>query len=197
MKKKLLVTLMFCVCLTACTIMKQANSSGTLRTESIEIGSEKFEYFYEDYFYPAFLSVITASTWDDPEKLNPSYFVNYYTAVQYYQIPHGSETDDFQETSVEAGKLEEMIVSHFDVSVDFLRQAKEYDRNSNTYLLEYLGGAASAKIVKATQNGDILMLEFEYYSPADEVTVIRTGTLNIKITDDNFKYLSCTSNAVK
>ena len=64
-------------------------------------------------------------------------------------------------------------------------------------MLGYLGGAASSKVVDIARNDDILTLSFEYYSPADEITIIRTGTLNIQIENDGYKYISCTSKEVE
>ena len=87
-------------------------------------------------------------------------------------------------------------MQHFDVSREFLKTSKQYDADREVYILDYLGGSASSKVVGAKENSGVLALDFEYYSPIDDATVIRTGTLSIQTNTTPYKYLSCESVAV-
>ena len=199
MKKKLLVALMLCFFLTGCTNLEKTDSLGTSQTEEIlqTPTNTDLEHLYNDYFYPVFLSSISASTWNDPTELSPNNFVDYYIATRYYQPGKALERNTEQEDIVSSQELEAFVFNHFDISSDFLKQADSYDPDKDIYVLGYLGGAASSKVVDIARSDDILTLSFEYYSPADEITIIRTGTLNIQIENDGYKYISCTSKEVE
>lgn len=151
------------------------------------------EEIYRLYFHPLFLATITAESWDDPQQLSPDAFVHYYLARHYYDPVHPAERDLEREETVDQQVLEQEVMSHFDVSREFLRQSQEYDPDRGVYVMNYLGGAASSKVVGATWNGDRLSISFEYYSPADDTTVIRSGSLQMYISGEEYQYLSCTS----
>ena len=165
-----------------------------------EFSQEQLEQFYEEYFYPVFLSSVTAATWDGPEDWDnpeehwPDRLVNCYTAAKYYSAAGEAEKGELEpETTVPQQELEEWTMARFDVTADFLRQSSQYDEDRQVYVLEYLGGAASSRVVGAEKNGDVLSLSFEYYSPADEETVIRTGVLDLRLEEDGYRFVSCTS----
>ncbi len=173
---------------------KEEPSSEQKQAEG-KLDTADLEQLDTEYFDSVFLASITAQNWTNPEDLRPDSLINYYTASQYYQPDRKAESNMKIDETVPSRKLEDVVLSHFDVSVDFLRSAEGYDKENDVYALEYLGGAASAKVVKAEQNGDVLTLSFEYYSPSDDATVIRTGTLSIQITGDGYRYLSCATEA--
>lgn len=152
--------------------------------------TDDLEYLYNEYFEPAFWGAVTAQTWDNPEQLLPENFAKFYAAKA---MP---KTRESEQESVAAKDFEGYIQSYFNVSPDFLRKAEIYDEKTDSYIIGYLGGGASAKVVGAKTDGEMLMLNYEYYSPADDVTVIRRGTLRIKFETDGYKYVSCATEAV-
>ena len=151
---------------------------------------------YDLYFHPVFLSCISAESWENPEQLQPGVFVHYYLARHYYDPKHPVERNLEEEETVDQLVLEQEVMSHFQVTTEFLRQAQEYDPTRGVYRMDYLGGAASSKVVSATWNGDQLTIAFEYYSPADDTTVIRRGSLQMSFTGEEYQYISCTSTPV-
>jgi len=184
--------LCLCFCFSACSPAKAPSSSAPLDPENLD---ELYSDYFHPYFHPVFWSSITASSWSDPAELDPRHFVHYYTAAQYYNTHNDDKDWTELPESVPAQELEDFVLSHFDVSTELLRSADAYDPEKNVYAIEYMGGASSARVVDATLEGDLLLLTFEYYSPADDVTVTRSGTLQLRVGNGTHQYLSCVSHA--
>lgn len=140
----------------------------------------------EDYLAPAFFSAMTAKNWDSPALLPPDSFVKFYVAKE---MPPERDLD--KTDTLPAAELEAYIQQYFNVPTDLLRKAEAYDPAGQFYTLGYLGGGASAKVVSAEMDGDTLLLQYEYYSPADETTVIRTGLLSLQFGNEGYRYISC------
>lgn len=209
MKRRIFAAmLVICLLLTGCqgqtdeTSEKGANSSSS-EMASTTFSEEELDSFYTEYYYPVFLAAITSESWSDTSKWENTdghwadRLINYYTAVKYYSIPgQPQERDTSKEDTEPAEIVEDFIMQHFNVSREFLRTSQQYDAEREVYILEYLGGAASSKVIGAEENSGVLALDFEYYSPMDDTTVIRTGTLSIQTNITPYKYLSCESVAV-
>lgn len=74
---------------------------------------------------------------------------------------------------------------------DYLKQSEYYNAQSDDYSIPmHSSGAASVKAVDVDKKDNIVTITYEYYSPADEVTVIRTGTLTVETDNADFQYLS-------
>lgn len=197
----------FCLLLTGCQ-NQVGNSFNTESNTSSEISNytenkENIETLNAEYYYPAFLASITAESWNNTNEWEnsdshwPDRLVNFYTAKKYYSIPGSpEERDTIMEDVEDAELVEDFVMQYFDVSREFLRTSQQYDDERGVYILEYLGNAASSKVVSVEEKDGILGLNFEYYSPMDDTTIIRTGTLYIQKNTTSYKYLSCVSTAV-
>lgn len=146
------------------------------------------------YLDPVFWASITAKSWNSPSEIPPEDFVNFYI-FSFLEKNKGIDRETYR---VSVKEYEEFIKQYFDIEDSQLQQVPEYDEKMNEYSnFGYLGGGASGKVTAAEVREDRLILQYEYYSPADDVTVIRTGILNIYISDNGYKYLSCKTKEVQ
>lgn len=93
---------------------------------------------------------------------------------------------------VDADEVENYIKRYFDVSAERIREAENCDPKADQYEFVFeIGGAATFNLVggKRLKNGDVI-LNFEYYSPADDITVIQSGELKLTPVDDGYLYAS-------
>lgn len=146
-----------------------------------------YDTLYDKYLNFAFRSGVTAQTWDNPNNLDPDSFVVYYV----YCVTWGGKEYPDYESGFPADDLESYVKQYFNVETKTIRSSTMYDAQKNVYHCEGLGGAASAKVVGATKEGNRLTLTFEVYSGADDITVLWGGDLTIEFSGDNFKYVSC------
>lgn len=134
---------------------------------------------------------ITSQTWNDASQIDPDFLISFFCArTGLGQLPL------YGEPAVAPAELVESFVKlYFDVDESHLRKAVYYNEDTNTYKLPIsMGGAASFKVVDAVVENYDLTLFYEYYSPADDTTVIRTGNLKIEPSNEYFtryKYVSC------
>ncbi len=134
-------------------VKKEEPSSEQKQTEG-KLNTTDLEQLYTEYFDSVFLASITAQNWTDPETLRPDSLINYYTASQYYQPDRKAESNMKIDETVPSQKLEDFVLSHFDVSADFLRSAEGYDKENEVYALEYLGGSGKREGCKSrTERG--------------------------------------------
>ncbi len=153
---------------------------------------EDLDLLTEEYLTPAVFSAITARSWEDPMELSPDQLVEFY-AIR--ELP--AERDLRQADTVPAEQLEEYVQQYFDVPSEVLRRAESYDAGQNCYELGYFGDPGRHRVVDARQEGDRLLLDYEYYSRADDSTVIRRGTLELRKTGEgSWQYRSCATGAV-
>lgn len=138
---------------------------------------------------------ITSQTWDDASQIRPEFLVNFFgarTELSWLSI-------DMESAEVPAELVESFVKLHFDVDASHLQKAEFYNEDKNAYELPTPpSGAASFKVVDAVMDNCILTLFYEYYSPADDITVIRKGNLKIEFPDEyqaefqlQYRYISC------
>lgn len=97
---------------------------------------------------------------------------------------------------VPAEELEQKLQERFDVSAELLRQSEYYDPETGLYIPGYVGSSARYEVTGAREEDGCLLLDYEYYSPADDKTVIRQGTLTLEKYGDGYRYLSCVTEPV-
>lgn len=166
------------------------------KTASAEVQSvdlKDYEQLYETYLSNVFLSSITAASWSSAEEIKPDRLINFYVFDRVVEKYTGK---DWTALRIPAKEVEDFIQSYFDVSSEHLRKSQYYHKDTDSYSFDGVGGAASSKVINAQRERDELKLDFEYYSSADDVTVIRKGTLTIKLSNTGFKYVSCMTDAV-
>ncbi len=152
-----------------------------------------YDQLYEIYFKNVFLSSITATSWSGAEEVEPDKLVYFYI---FNTVAEKYAGEDWMALRIPAKEVEGFIQSYFNVSSEHLRKSQYYHKDTDSYSFDGVGGAASSKVVNAQREGDELKLDFEYYSPADDVTAIRKGTLTIELLQDGFEYISCVSQKV-
>ncbi len=157
----------------------------SLNTVSIDLND--YESLTIEYLAPLALSSITSTTWSKADEILPHRFGLFYVAKK-------SSTDNstnWDITPFDAEEVESLVKNYFDISSEYLRSSDYYDADSSSYTFESLGGAASFKVVDAKLDDQTLLLSYEYYSPADEVSVIRKGVLTIMLGEQSYQYISC------
>ena len=155
------------------------------------INLSDYEALTKEYLAPLALSSITVTTWNNANEILPHRFGLFYVAKK--SSADSSNSTNWDTTSVDAEEVESLIKNYFDISLEYLRSSDYYDVDSSSYTFESLGGAASFKVVDAKLNAQKLLLGYEYYSPADGVTVIREGVLTIMLGEHSYKYVSCST----
>ena len=150
---------------------------------------DKFDY---KFFKDVANSGITSQTWDSASQISPESLVCFFgNTTGLSQL-----STDVESVVISGDIVESYIQLYFAVDNKYIRQAMFYDSNNNTYDIPIpYDGAASAKVVAVSEKDDIISLSYEYYSPSDDITVIREGTLDIQILEPYFKYnyISCST----
>ena len=154
----------------------------TLNTPQVDLAD--YDLLYEQYLHLPFRSLITSETWDNANDIPPDYFVNYYAYYWHDNYYQGGPLNFPPE------ELESYIQEYFDVSAEHIRTADQYDVEEDVYICFGLGGGGSSKVVGAEQNGKRLILDYEVYSPEDDVTVIWSGTLTVELSKNGYKYVA-------
>lgn len=171
------------VFLSGCTLSESSSGS--------ESGNYDPAQLTEDYLAPIAISGIGAENWEDPSALDPDQLLSYYVV---WAMP-GERNPEEPET-IPAEELEAKLQERFDVSSDLLRQSECYDPETGLYTPGYVGSSAGFQVTEAREENGRLLLSYEYYSPADDQTVIRRGTLTLEKYGDGYRYLSCDTEPV-
>lgn len=161
--------------------------TGCVPAESASGAAEPdLEQLTEEYLAPIAISGIGSQSWKDPGELDPDKLLDYYVV---WAMP--KERDPEQPETILAEELEEKLRERFDVPAELLRQADCYDPETGVYTPGYVGSSAGFRVTSARESAGHLFLEYEYYSPADDTTVIRFGLLLMEPCSEGYRYLSC------
>lgn len=176
--------LMFMVMLSACST-----------AVAPDVDLDDLEGLTKEYLAPVFLASISSQNWQHAEEIPPHNLGLFFVAKR-------SLTDDaYREMIWDAAvfgqeDVEALVLQYFDIPVERLRESEYYQPQTESYVFESLGGAATARVVKAELQQNVLTLFYEYYSPADDATVIRKGTLCVTFSQEGYRYTSCTTSEV-
>ena len=174
-----------------CSGTEPSASASSPEAENSQAASYDLEQLTEEYLTPIAISGMGAQNWDDPEELQPDQFISYYVV---WAMP--AERDLETPETVPADELEAKLQERFDVSSEFLRQSGCYDPDTGLYTPGYVGSAGRAEVTAAREEDGRLLLDYVFFSPADDTTVIRTGILTLEPAGEGWKYLSCVTEAV-
>ena len=191
MKKPLIFFLL--IILITTTLSACNSNSNPSSTNQMNVNTSDLNYLTEEFLVSMSRSGITAHSWNSVEEIPVDNLMLFYVAKN--DISNNNNIN-WDTTPIKANDVELYITKYFDISPDYLHNSKYYDSNSNAYQFESLGGAASAKVISAEINGNELILCYEYYSPADDVTVIRDGTLVLVFSDNNYFYSTCATKSL-
>ena len=155
-----------------------------LPNESIVvISSEEFENLHDRFLlYGGILS----ETWNDAEQLRPEFFPTYF--FFYYLHNIGGLFEKYEDGFIPQDKVESMVQSHFNVSVEFLRSGRDYCPEREAYEFHGIGSAGYIQITRAEQDGAILTIYYDMISATDELAA--QGIVVIELSGDDFRYLS-------
>ncbi|RPF42119.1 hypothetical protein EDD70_2862 [Hydrogenoanaerobacterium saccharovorans] len=190
MKKNVLF---FVICFIALFAVACTNNANKLEESQNQpnIDLTDFEQLKTEFIAPIVLSTIGAENWTNANDIPAEYFDSFYA---FKVLPKERSQD---KSDVIAQKdYESYIQNYFDVTSEHLKTSDTFSPSTNSYTIGYLGSSASFAVTDAKIKNDTLTLQYEYYSPADDTTVIRKGTLVIKFDGENYKYLSNTSNEI-
>lgn len=152
---------------------------------------EDYEALADKFLNPIVPSGIASINWADANEIPAEYFDTFY-AVGALPTKRNIE----EETKINELDYETFVQQYFYVEAEHLRQSATYDTNGRYYTIGYLGDSVPFAVTEAYFNVDLLTLHYNYYSRADETTIIRTGIMEIKILGEGYKYISCSSTGV-
>lgn len=163
------------------------NSSQSFTGETLIIQNlDELDY---RYFKDVADASITSQSWNNASQIRPEFLINFFgtrTGLSILSIDSDSATAPEE-------LVESFVQMYFNVDTARMRQSVFYNKEANTYDIPIPpGGAATYKVIDAVIEGNITTLSYEYYSAADDKTVIRKGILKIDTTDSlKYKYISC------
>ena len=167
----------------------ETDSSKSPSLNNVSIDLNDYESLTKEYLAPLVLSSITSTTWSNADEILPHRFGLFYVAKK--SSADSLNSTNWDTTPFDAEEVESLVKNYFDISSEYLRSSNYYDADSSSYTFESLGGATSFKVVDAKLDDQKLLLSYEYYSPADEVSVIRKGVLTIMLGEHSYRYISC------
>jgi len=187
-----LLTTFMAAC-TANTVNPQEPVVSNTESESIMQATANLDDLTDEYLAPLGLASISSLSWDNAANI-PSHNLGLFYVAKISLIT--SESIDWDTTPHEADEVESLIMQYFDVTPEYIRTSEYYNSDDNTYVFESFGGAASFKVVDSKMENEALILDYEYYSPADDVSVIREGIITVAIDGNSYKYISCNTEAI-
>jgi len=142
---------------------------------------------YYEYLYAPSQTVMSALNWDKPSELPPDTFIEFFSIKTNLAIL----STDATMITIPAIIVERYIQRHFDVESNYIKQSQYYNAQTDDYSIPMHSGGGAPKVVGIEEKYNIIKIKYEFYSRADDVTVIRTGILTVKITDrPYFQYLN-------
>lgn len=144
-----------------------------------------------EYLAPIAISGIGAVNWEDPSELSPDQLLSYYVvwAMRWSAIlrsPKKFPPRSWNRSSRNGSMYQQSCCC----------QSEYYDPETGLYTPGYVGSSARYEVTGAREEDGCLLLDYEYYSPADDKTVIRQGTLTLEKYGDGYRYLSCVTEPV-
>lgn len=138
---------------------------------------------------------ISNRNWDDPMEIEPDAFAVYYqffrSALPELDLKSKEYVkEDTYQMLVPQEVLEEVVLSHFDVPVERIRESSWYVPQEQAYELCGIGSAGSCQIVAAEQQGNQLTMQYQTYTARN---LPRShGTITAQMEGDSWKYRSVT-----
>ncbi len=185
-----LVVLLLAFSFISCSSPTQEDS--TSAHVSADIIHSAVDLISYEYLLPISLSGMGAESWDSANDIPAECFDMFYARKA---LP--KDRDLSKDTVIPQNEYEAYIQQYFDVDSEHLRSAPNYDSQLRSYIIGYLGSSAPAGITDIETNEASIQLSFEYYSPADETTVIQSGTILIETDESGYRYTSCSSNEIR
>lgn len=152
---------------------------------STGISLEDLDALSREYLEPAAASGIAALNWNHLDELAPEYLLEYYA---YQELA--------QPGAVPEAEVEAYLQQRFALSVQELRRAQWYSAAQGAYLLDRPDSQPNCRVVAARQEGDCLLLDYEYYSPTGSAVVTRRGRLELRQQGEDFLFCSCSTSIV-
>lgn len=186
----ILVPLLVALSLISCSNQTQVDSTiAHISAENIDSAMDLVSY---EYLLPLSLSGIGSESWDTANDIPAECFDMFYAKKA---LP--KDRDLSKDTVIPEIEYEAYIQQYFDVDSEHLRSAPNYNSQNHCYNIGYLGSSAPAKITDIVTDEASILLSFEYYSPSDETTAIRSGTLTIKTSETGYRFISCSSEDIR
>lgn len=161
-----------------------AASSVNSQSSDSSIDNSNLDELTTTYLMPATISGVAQQNWTDANDISADSF------NAFYLIKAGPPTSSDSEVS--ENEFETLIQQYFNVSTEHLRESTSYNPSRKTYTIEGIGNAIGFYVTSSKQNGNVLTMEFQYTSPADDSIVIAKGTLTVGFDNNgSYKFTSC------
>lgn len=166
------------------------SSSLTAQIGSLDLSD--YDVVGDMFLMPIAISGIGSENWTDPNEINSEYFNSFY-AIKTLPVDRNLDED----TIVPQLDYETFVQQYFDIASEHLRLSQTYNADEKHYTIGFVGSGAPFAVTHANVEEELLVLTYEYYSPADQTTIIRTGTIRIALGEKTYKYVSCKVNEVE
>lgn len=129
--------------------------------------------------------------WEDPSELSPDQLLSYYAVwampvERNLEEPEKFPPRNWNRSSRNGSMYQQSCCASPNIMT----------RRTGLYIPGYVGSSARYEVTGAREEDGCLLLDYEYYSPADDKTVIRQGTLTLEKYGDGYRYLSCVTEPV-
>ncbi len=179
--------------------VESSSKNPTVEVSSEETASEITPYeknpkeeeltnlYSEKYLASAARTGVLSVTWKNAEEIPADSFTNFFLLeILYKKYPDGW----FDILQLPAKEVEKGIQSYFDVSSKHIREAYNYNAETDCYSFGYGIGATSYIVVTdAKQDKNLLTLFYDIRGPIDQL--FSRGFIKIKFVEEGFKYISC------
>lgn len=188
-KKLVMIPLVCMLIFSACVANSPQEPVASEQQTDTAISEEQITNNISAYYkYLRFASEtsITATNWDNPSEIPADRLIKFFSNKTNLAML----STDANMITIPAPIVERYIQLYFNVESNYIKQSEYYNAQSNDYFIPIpSGGPSSVKVVDIEEKDNIVTIAYEYYSPTDEITVIRTGTLTVKTDQTDFKYL--------
>lgn len=115
---------------------------------------------------PLIHGVTPNCNWESPQEIDADRFPIYYqylvSRCPEFKDESAIQKDLEQGVLIEQEAMEQVVLSHFDLTAEYLRSGEEWYRpQQQAYELCGIGGAWSSEITGASQEGDLLTMEYD------------------------------------
>lgn len=160
-----------------------AVSASSQAIHSNEQGNEQLNQFMEILS----ASLVLSESWDQADDLRVDAFPSfYYRMILLSQYQEGWD----KVLQIPSKNFEDVITRYFDVSIEHLRTAENYDATEECYSFSYgIGSSGKLDIESVVESDNIVTVSYRQYNLGDNP--IRDGVAKLKKDGEHYKILSC------
>lgn len=175
----LIISVLVVLFLVACSENNLDHSSNN----ATYVDVQNLKTIEEKIIMASLMANLMLESWDSVDNLPSDRFFEYYEALVIIGEEEKLENVEYVPETI----VENTILKHFDVSVDYIRTSSYYNKDQSGYFVGGLGNVLDIKIANISEIDQISIIDYETYFN-DEMQ--KQGKMSIRITKDNYKFVS-------